>query len=259
MQFNNKPLIGVVHLPPLPGSPGYKGELDEVIDRAISDAAKYQEAGFDAIILENYGDFPYSKTVGKETVSAFSVVANEVKREIALPLGINVLRNDCIAAYSIAYSIKADFIRVNVLTGVAFTDQGIVEGCARELAELRTRLPSRIDVLADVHVKHATHFSNFENALLDTIERGGADAVIVTGSRTGSEVDIQELITAKRISPVPVLVGSGVNPRNIKLFWRYSDGFIVGTWVKEGGRTINEVSIERATKLAKLVKSLREG
>ncbi|CAB49972.1 BtpA/SgcQ family protein [Pyrococcus abyssi] len=257
MDLGSKPLIGVVHLLPLPGSPGYRGSIEEILDRAISDAAKYQEAGFDAIILENYGDFPYSKTISKETLASFAVIAKEVGREISIPIGINVLRNDCVASYSIAYSVRADFIRVNVLTGVAFTDQGIIEGCARELAELRARLPSRIKVLADVHVKHATHFSSFEVALLDTVERGGADAVIITGSRTGSEVDIQELMLAKKISPVPVIVGSGLNPRNIRLFWRYADGFIVGTWVKEGGKTLNEVSLERATRIAKVVKSLR--
>ncbi|AFK22629.1 BtpA/SgcQ family protein [Pyrococcus sp. ST04] len=256
MEFKNKPLIGVVHLGPLPGSPRYSGNLEEVIERAIKDAKTYEEAGFDGVIVENYMDYPFGKTIGKETLAAFSIVAREVKREISIPLGINVLRNDCIAAYSIAYAVRADFIRVNVLTGVAFTDQGIIEGCARDLALLKSKLPANILILADVHVKHAVHFSSFEDSLLDTVERGGADAVIITGARTGSPPDIEVVRRAKNLIDVPVVVGSGVTLDNIGIFLRYSDGIIVGTWVKEGGVTENPVSLKRAKSLAKVKRDI---
>ncbi|ASJ17153.1 hypothetical protein A3L04_08760 [Thermococcus chitonophagus] len=251
MNFESKPLIGVVHLRPLPGSPRFSGDLEDAIENAVRDARTYEEAGFDAIIVENFGDYPFAKEVGKETVAAFTVVAKEVRREVSIPVGINVLRNDCIAAYGIAYSVKAEFIRVNVLTGVAFTDQGIIEGCARDLALVKRLLPG-VKVFADVHVKHAVHFSRLEDAVLDTVERGGADAVIVSGSRTGSEVSLNDLKTVKKVSRVPVIVGSGVNPQNLPLLAKFADGFIVGTWVKEGGITENPVSIERAKALVRI-------
>ncbi|WP_297498328.1 BtpA/SgcQ family protein [Thermococcus sp.] len=257
MDFERKPLIGMVHLNPLPGSYRYDGDLDGVIESAIRDAKTIEEAGFDAIMIENFGDVPFPKYVDKTAVAVFTAVAKEIRDEVSLPLGINVLRNDGIAAYSIAYAVKADFIRVNVLSGVAYTDQGVIEGIAHELARLRKLLPSKIQVFADVHVKHAVHFLDFEDSLRDTVERGLTDAVVVSGRATGEPVDIDRLSLAKKISPVPVLVGSGTSYENLPKLWKHADGFIVGTWIKRDGKVENEVSLGRARKLIELAKNLR--
>ncbi len=257
MDFDRKPLIGMVHLKPLPGSYRYEGDLDGVVEAALRDAKTIEKAGFDAVMVENFGDVPFPKYVDKTTVAVFTAVAKEIRGEVSLPLGINVLRNDGVAAYSIAYAVKADFIRVNVLSGVAYTDQGVIEGIAHELARLRRLLPSKIQVFADVHVKHAVHFSDFEDSLRDTVERGLADAVVVSGKATGKPVDIERLALAKRIAPVPVLVGSGTTYENLPELWKHADGFIVGTWIKRNGKVENEVSLERARKLASLAIDLR--
>ncbi|ALM75616.1 BtpA/SgcQ family protein [Thermococcus barophilus] len=257
MNFEQKVLIGMVHLKPLPGSYLYDGDFDRVIEHAVNEAKKLEKAGFDAIMVENFNDVPFPKTVEPITVAAMSIIAKAVRDEISLPIGINVLRNDAIAAYSIAYAVKADFIRVNVLSGVAYTDQGIIEGIAHELAKLRKLLPSRIKVFADVHVKHAYHFGDFEDALRDTVERGLADAVIISGKATGMEVDVEKLKKAKKISPVPVIVGSGTTYDNLPKLWKYADGFIVGTWIKKDGKTKNNIDFERAKNLIELAKNLR--
>jgi len=257
MDFERKPLIGMVHLKPLPCSYLYDGNLEEVVERAVSDAKTLEKAGFDAIMVENFGDVPFPKYAGKTTVATFTAVAKAVRDEVSLPMGINVLRNDGIAAYSIAYAVKADFIRVNVLSGVAYTDQGVIEGIAHELARLRKLLPSRIKVFADVHVKHAVHFFEFEDAILDTVERGLADVIVVSGKATGRPVEVEKLALAKKISPVPVIVGSGTSYDNLSLLWKHADGFIVGTWIKRDGKVENEVSLERARKLVELAKKLR--
>ena len=257
MDFERKPLIGMVHLRPLPGSYLYDGDLDGVIEAALRDAKTIEKAGFDAVMVENFGDVPFPKYVDKTTVASFAAVAKAIREEVSLPLGINVLRNDGIAAYSIAYAVKADFIRVNVLSGVAYTDQGVIEGIAHELARLRKLLPSKIQVFADVHVKHAVHFFDFEDAIRDTVERGLADAVVVSGKATGKPVDVERLALAKKVSPVPVIVGSGTTYDNLPELWRHADGFIVGTWIKRDGKVENEVSLERAERLVYLAKNLR--
>ena len=258
-EFERKPLIGMVHLKPLPGSYLYDGDLDSIVESAVKDARTLEEAGFDAVMVENFGDVPFPKYTDKTTVAAFTAVAKAVRDEITLPVGINVLRNDGMAAYSIAYAVKADFIRVNVLSGLAYTDQGLIEGVAHELARLRKLLPSRINVFADVHVKHAVHFFDFEDAVRDTVERGLADAIVVSGKATGKPVDFEKLAMAKRISPVPVLVGSGTSYDNLPELWKYADGFIVGTWLKRRGMVENEVSLERARELVELANELRKG
>ncbi|MDI3475819.1 MAG: uncharacterized protein PWQ95_1547 [Thermococcaceae archaeon] len=258
MNFEKKPLIGMVHLKPLPGSYLYDGNFEKVMEAALRDAKTLEEAGFDAVMVENFGDVPFPKYADKATVASLAVVAKAIRDEVSLPLGINVLRNDGIAAYSIAYAVKADFIRVNVLSGAAYTDQGIIEGIAHELAMLRKRLPSKIKVFADVHVKHAVHFSDFEDALLDTVERGLADAVVVNGKATGKPVDVEKLALAKKISPVPVIVGSGTSYDTLPLLWPHADSFIVGTWIKREGMVENEISLERARKLVELANKLRQ-
>lgn len=257
MNFEEKVLIGMVHLKPLPSSYLYDGNFDGVVEHAISEAKKIEEAGFDAMMIENFNDVPFSKTVEPITVASMTFIVRTIKEEIPLPLGINVLRNDAIAAYSIAYTVKADFIRVNVLSGVAYTDQGIIEGIAPQLARLRKLLPSKIKVFADVHVKHAHHFGDFEEALSDAIERSLADAVIISGKRTGSEVDLKKLKRAKELSNVPVLVGSGTTYKNLPELWKYADGFIVGTWIKKEGKTNNDIDPERAKKLVNLAEKLK--
>jgi len=258
LDFKNKLLIGVVHLKPLPGSYLYDGNFDEVVEHAIIEAKKIEDGGFDALIIENFNDMPFSKESEKITTSAMTVIGMEVKKEVSIPVGVNVLRNDALSAYSIAYAIKGDFIRVNVLTGVAFTDQGIIEGIANELFKLKKRVPSNIKIFADVHVKHATHFNEFEEAILDTVERGLADAIIVSGKRTGSEADLEKVKKAKKLSPVPVLIGSGTNLDNLKNLWDYVDGFIIGTFLKKDGNVKNDIDIERVKKIANLANNLRK-
>jgi len=255
--FEKKPLIGMVHLKPLPGSYHYNEDFDSIVDFAVKEAKKLEDANFDAVMIENFGDAPFKKEADKITIASMAVIAKTIKEEVSLPLVINVLRNDAIGAYSIAYVVKADFIRVNVLSGVAFTDQGIIEGKAHELAKLRKLLPSKIKVFADVHVKHAYHFGEFEDALRDTVERGLADAVIISGKATGMEVDVEKLKKAKEISPVPVIVGSGTTYDNLPKLWKYADGFIVGTWIKKDGKTKNDIDLRRAKKLVELANELR--
>lgn len=152
MDFDDKLLVGMVHLRPLPGSFKFDGDFEGCVNHAVDEAVKLEEAGFDAVLMENFRDVPYSKTVDPVTVSSMSVIGEKISDRISIPLGVNVLRNDPVSSYSIAYSVGADFIRVNVLSGVAFTDQGVVEGSAHELAEVRKGLSDDISVFSDVHV-----------------------------------------------------------------------------------------------------------
>ena len=246
-----KPAIGVVHLLPLPGSPGYGGSMADVVERARSDAAAYRDAGFHGLIVENYGDVPFwPDRVGPETVAAMSAVVWEVARSVRLPVGVNVLRNDARAALAIAAAVGARFVRVNVHTGAMVTDQGIIEGRAAETARFRKQLGAGTFIFADVLVKHGQPLGQIgvEAAVADTVERGLADAVIVTGQATGEPCDLEELARAKRAAgEVPVLAGSGVNADNVGEILAMADGVVVGTSVKLDARTSQPVDRARAT------------
>lgn len=243
-----KVVIGVVHLLPLPGSPGFR-EWGEVVEKALKDARAIEEGGADALILENYGDKPFLKEVGKETVAAMTAVACEVKREVSIGLGINVLRNDAIAALAIAKAVKADFVRVNQLFFTAITPEGLLEGNAGEVMRYKKLIDCNAMVFADIAVKHAVHLASIEDYCINA-DRSLADAVILTGKTTGGEVALEELKYVKKTLKLPVLAGSGVNAENAARVLKWCDGVIVGTYIKRGGK----VDAERVRKIVRVAK-----
>jgi membrane complex biogenesis BtpA family protein len=240
-------LIGVLHLPPLPGSPGAAHlppvhALAQAAEQAVSEARKLEKAGFQGLILENFGDVPfYRDRVPAETVAAMSMLAGAIRQATPLPLGINVLRNDAFAALAIAACSGSDFIRVNVLSGVAATDQGVIEGQAAALLRERARLGAPVEILADAHVKHARSLSSDSIALAieEIAGRGGATGVIITGATTGRSVDSQVLVeagAASRHCGVPLYIGSGATPETLQELLTHAHGVIVGSALRQHGQ-----------------------
>lgn len=234
------PIIGVVHLLPLPTSPRWGGSLKAVIDRAEQEATALASGGVDAIIVENFFDAPFGKDrVDPAVVSAMTVVVQRLMHLVTLPIGINVLRNDATSALAIATCTGAAFIRVNVLTGVMATDQGIIESNAHHLLRYRRELGSDVKILADVLVKHASPIgvANLSLAVQDTIERGLADGVILSGWATGDPPTLEDLKTAREAAAgKPVFIGSGANWDNISVLIKAADGVIVSSSLKRHGQ-----------------------
>ncbi len=229
-------LIGVIHLPALPGSPSAQLSMNEIMTRALGDGRTLKEAGFDAAIVENFGDAPFvPRALSPASVAAMAVVAEHVRREVGIPIGINALRNDALAALGVAAATGASFVRVNVHTGVAATDQGLIEGRADETLRYRKLLGRRIAILADVHVKHATPISepDIVQAARDTAYRGLADGLIVTGRATGEPVDPDDLRKVREAVPDRrVFVGSGATAETVGNLLTLAAGVIVGTGIR---------------------------
>ena len=242
-------LIGVVHLPALPGNASAILHMDAIIDHALADARTLAAAGFDAAFIENFGDAPFGKTLPPSSLAAMAVVAERVRREVGIKIGINALRNDPIAALAIAAAAGGTFIRVNVHTGVYATDQGLIEGSAAETLRFRKALNRRIAILADVHVKHASPLSQLDitQAARDTAYRGLADGLIVTGQATGTAVDLNDLRrVALAVPDRRVFVGSGATAENVAQLLQHAGGVIVGTSLKRDGIITNPIDAERA-------------
>ncbi len=259
---HGKPVIGVVHLLPLPGSPFFRGSLDEVFHRALSDATALARGGVDGIIVENLGDAPFTRGRVKPHVVAFmTAVIERIRLDLSLPIGVNVLRNDALSAMGIAAATGASFIRVNVLTGAMVTDQGIIQGESYELLRYRDAIRANdVAIFADIMVKHAYPLGNQYDPIQsarDTFGRGGADALIITGSETGSSADPTLLAKLKKAVPeARILVGSGINPENIASFSE-ADGFIVGTALKFDGKVENPVDVDRVKELVRAADRFR--
>ncbi|HJS71200.1 MAG TPA: BtpA/SgcQ family protein [Acidimicrobiia bacterium] len=229
----------MVHLLPLPGSPRFAGSVGQVVATAVEDARVLVDAGFPALIVENFGDVPFhADQVPPETVAAMTLAVGEVVRT-RIPIGVNVLRNDALAALGIAAATGARFIRVNILTGVMYTDQGPIVGRAAEISRARASLAPEVEVWADVLVKHATPPPGLDvrQATLDTLERGLADAVIVSGAGTGEEPDVAEARMVREATPpgTRVVAGSGVTSENIDRLLGAVDTVIVGSSIKVDG------------------------
>ncbi|MFC4356570.1 BtpA/SgcQ family protein [Halobium salinum] len=255
----DSPLVGMVHLPPLPGAPRYEGDREAVRGRAVADAETLAEGGVDAVLVENFGDAPfYPDDVPKHVVSELTAAVGAVRRAVDLPVGVNVLRNDAEAALSVAAAAGASFVRVNVHSGARVTDQGVVEGRAHETMRLRERIDAAdVRVFADVDVKHSAPLSSrdsLDDAVAETVERGLADGLIVSGAGTGEAVDADRLrrVVDRRDDlglDAPVLVGSGVTTDSVADLLSVADGAIVGTALKEDGVTTNPVDRERVVAL----------
>ncbi|MFZ9595350.1 MAG: BtpA/SgcQ family protein [Bdellovibrionia bacterium] len=247
MARNFPRLIGVIHLPPLPGAPGSYGTqasdcLTSAGFQAVEEAKLFQDAGFEAVILENFGDVPFYKTtVPPETVASMSIIAAALRETLEIPLGLNVLRNDARSALAIAAVTACDFIRVNVLSGVAATDQGMIEGDAATLLRERDRLSASVSLLADVHVKHAVTFSStqIDLAIEELAARSMVDGVIVSGRTTGRLIDFDALKTASaaaRELKIPLLLGSGATLEKLPVIAPWVDGMVVSSALRKGNR-----------------------
>jgi uncharacterized protein len=251
-------LIGMVHLPPLPGSPSAAIPLAAIAERAVAEATLLAKAGFEAVIVENFGDTPFvADQVPHETVAAIAIVTDRIVRSVNIPVGVNVLRNDALAALAVAAVAGAAFIRVNVLSGTYATDQGLISGRARELLQRRAQIAPLVKIAADVHVKHATPISQPDIALAaeETAYRAGADVLIVSGTATGSPTDIDDARRVKEAVPDrPIWIGSGVTADAVADYLQVADAVIVGTCLKRGGKTTAALDVQRVQAFVKAAK-----
>ena len=237
----NRPVIGMIHLPALPGSPGYPGDLDAVREHVVRDAKTLQVGGVHGLMIENFGDVPFfPDAVPTHTLTHMTAMALAVREQVDLPLGINVLRNDAMSALAIAHAVGASYIRVNVLSGACLTDQGVITGKAAELMRYRQQIgASGVKILADVRVKHAAPLAErpIEQEAEELLQRAGADALIISGEGTGKPTDPQQArVIRQSIPEAPIFIGSGVTPESLSSLAEYASGFIVGSCIKPGGR-----------------------
>ncbi len=228
--------------------------MDAVEAWALADAQAYVTGGATGVLVENFGDHPFfPHQVPPETIAAMGRIATAVVQAVPLPVGINVLRNDGAAALGVAVASGAQFIRVNVLSGAMVTDQGLIQGCAAQLLRQRRLLAADgMAVLADVLVKHALPLTPLPVAMAveDSLKRGGADGVIVSGDSTGTPVEPEILHQARHgAKGAPVLIGSGFGPATADHLGPLCDGVIVASALKQDGRLCNPVDPQRVAQL----------
>lgn len=250
-------LIGMVHLLPLPGSPGFKGSVETIEERALKDAIKLEKAGFDAVIVENFGDQPFTVgSFGKEALVTMTRIVTKIIDSISLRVGINIEFNCWEDEIMMAKFTGASFVRIEVLSERRFHPCGVVEPCLAQFLRLRERLDARdIELYADVEVKHTYPLVEIPKDEIIHFIHEYADAIIYTGEKTGVPPSLKDVQHMRSIVSKKLLVGSGINVENAREFLAYSDGLIVGSSIKVNGNVFNEVSLERAKTLADSIKN----
>jgi membrane complex biogenesis BtpA family protein len=253
-----KPIIGMVHLLPLPGTPLYKDSLADLYNQAIWEAQVLQETGVDGLIVENFGDEPFM--IGEPEPIQFAVMAaalRDVRRCVSIPVGLNVQFNAWKAEMAIAYACNADFIRVEVFVDTVVMAQGLVHPCSAALMRYRKSLGANIQIWADIQTKYTTNLvsQSLTQSAIDA-RNAGADALIVTGSATGQATPLDSVTKVKEVVNIPVLVGSGTTITNVKEAIQIADGAIVGSSLKEGGSAWNRVSPEKSREFMNVARGI---
>ena len=249
---HSKPIIGVIHVGALPGTPRASRSVAELARGAREEARIYRECGVDGIIIENMHDVPYLKgEVGPEIVAAMAIVGNEVKNECGLPVGVQILAGANIEAMAVAHAAGLDFIRAEGYAYAHVADEGLIEASAAKLLRYRKLIGAeRVQVWADIKKKHSAHAITADVSLgqtAETVEFLGADCVIVTGSVTGEAPQLKDVQEAKGNCHLPVFLGSGISENNVEQFYNDADGFIIGSSFKFDGLWSNTVDPKRVT------------
>ncbi len=261
-----KPIIGMIHLKALPGAPKNSLSVPEIIAHAVDDLNNLVEGKIDGILIENFNDFPFQPfNVEPITIVSMSLIVKELIKSTSVPVGVNVLRNACSDALVIASLTGAEFIRCNFLTGAYVTDQGVIVGCAHILKRLQKQLScikteSTPLIFGDVLCKHASPISprTIDLEALDALERGLADAVIVTGDRTGLSAKLSDLKLLREKQIQPILIGSGVTLDNIQEILPFIDGVIIGTSLKHKNKISQPVDSKKVEALMQKVQAFRD-
>lgn len=236
--------------------------MNAIYDQAVADARHYAAGGFDGLIIENHGDIPFSKPedIGHETAATMAVMAERVRREVGLPIGINVLANGALTAIAIAKAAGGIFIRVNQWANAYVANEGIIEGPAAQAMRYRSELRANdVRIFADAHVKHGAHAITADRGIAELtrdIEFFDADVVIATGQRTGDAATLEEIREIKTATTLPIVVGSGVNVDNVREILQLADGVIIASSLKRDGVWWNEVDPNRVAAFTSRVKRL---
>ncbi len=252
--MKKKLLIGMVHLKPLPGTPLYDDNWQEVIKIAIDEANILQNEGFNAIIIENMHDVPYlNRNVGPEIISAFATIGTILKNQIKIPIGIQILAGANKEALAVAKTANLDFIRAEGFVFSHVADEGIMNSDAGELLRYRKMIDANnVKIYTDIKKKHSSHSITKDVSISEMVKAAEfflSDGIIITGKSTGEPADVKELKQVKKTTDLPVFIGSGITEENLSEFWDYADGFIVGSYIKEFGYWKNSLSLKRIKKL----------
>ena len=254
-----KPVIAMIHVDALPGTPKYNGDTKSIIKKAKSEAILYKDAGIDVLMIENMHDVPYlNRTAGPEITSIMSILLYEIKNISGLPSGLQILAGANKQALGAALAAGADFIRAEGFVYAHVADEGFFNSDAGEILRFRKQIGAEsVSIFTDIKKKHSSHSITDDTDITDTAKAAEfflSDGVIITGSATGMEPSLEEIRKVKESINIPVLAGSGITINNVQDYLKYCDALIIGSYFKADGKWQNPVEIKRVKEFVKKIK-----
>ena len=256
-------IIGMIHVKALPGTPNYQNNNTQIIEEALKEAQIYKKAGIDALAIENMHDVPYIKNdVGHEVSAMMTVIGHEIKKETDLPCGIQILSSANRAALAVAKAANLDFIRAEGFVYGHLADEGYIDSCAGDLLRYRKQINAeQVAVFTDIKKKHSAHAITADVSLVETAKTAEyflSDGLIITGTSTGEEANLEEIQAVKTTCKIPVIVGSGVTFDNLKNYLSVADALIVGSYFKDNGHWAGALSYDKVVRFMEKVNNLRK-
>ncbi|XP_055608195.1 uncharacterized protein F13E9.13, mitochondrial [Uranotaenia lowii] len=259
-------VIGMIHVDPLPGTPLFKGNFETVVSKAIDEANIYLTNGVDGIMIENMHDIPYiqSSNIGPETIACMTRVASMVKLTVgsSIPCGVQILACGNIEALAVAKACNLDFIRAEGFVFSHVADEGFTDACAGKILRYRKNIDaSNVAVLTDIKKKHSSHAITKDISILEAAQAAEfflSDGIILTGTSTGSETNVDDILCLKNKIDSPLIVGSGVTLDNVERYWHLADAAIIGSYFKQGGNWKNQLDEQKISDLISKLKCFRK-
>jgi len=256
-----KPIVGMVHFLPLPGSPLYDadGGMSRIVDHASADILALQSGGIDAVMFGNEGDRPYLLKATPESLAAMASAIGEVKHLIDRPFGVDYLW-DPVASVALAVASGATFAR-EIFTGVYDSDMGLWAPDGAAALRLRSQSGREdLKLLFNINAEFASPVGTrtISERAASAVFSSLADIVLVSGPMTGQPAESGDLKLVKEALPdTPVFANTGVKIENVADVLKIADGAVVGTHFKKDGITWNAVDKERVARFMEKVVKLR--
>ena len=256
-----KPVIAMVHLGALPGTPLHDEDkgVEGIISDARADLRALQAAGFDAVMFGNENDRPYELEVDAAVTATMAYVIGRLRDGISVPFGVNVLW-DPRASLALAAATGARFVR-EIFTGTYASDMGLWAPAAGA-ASRYGRSVGAGDVVKLYNVSaefaHSLDARSLPDRARSAVVSSVPDAVLVSGPITGEAAAMSDLEAVKRVLPTtPVLANTGVRHETVADVLSIADGVIVGSALKVDGDTWAPVDPERARDFMERVRATR--
>lgn len=248
MKIDKNYLIGMIQLPPLLSYEQFEG-MATTINKALQDLDSLERGGFNAALIANEFDFPYTVTANAAQISSISVVTNEVVRHAKIPIGVQILLNDWESTITVAKSTGAEFVRQHIFVDDIIYNKKKIHVKPAEIIKFKNKVYPEALFIADLQESVQDMVEQNKPLIQSATEAViyNIDAVVIRHEHPDAEL----AAIKKAIDPCALLVSRDIDASNIQKRMQHAHGAIIGHAIQTNGR----IDYQKVRTLRKLVDS----